>query len=371
MTNKKTAFFFDEWCLWHSTGLHAGVLEVGGWVQPPSAGGHAESPESKRRLKNLMDVCGLTRELAVQTADPITEEDALLIHTAAYLENFKKISDAGGGMMGDNAPIGPGSYEIAKLSAGLTVAAVKAVLNGEFKNAYALSRPPSHHCFPDQSMGFCFLHNIAIAIEKAKREQGLKRVVVLDWDVHHGNGTQAIFEERDDVLTISMHQLGCFPAGYSGEEDQGIGKGKGYNMNIPLFAGSGHKEWLDALSEIALPAIRQFNPDLIIVACGYDANAYDPLARILLHSETFRQMTKLTKNLAEEICDGKLVLVHEGGYAEFYVPFCGVATIEALSGHRTKVVDPVVDFIIAQQPSGEFADYHRRHLDYLKTCFNQ
>lgn len=366
----KTAFYFDEWCLWHSTGLHAGILELGGFVQPPSSAGHAESPETKRRLKNLMDVSGLTRELEVVSAAPITKDDALLVHTPAYLEHFKEVSDRGGGMMGDNAPIGPGSYEIALLSAGLAYGAVSSVLEGRYHNAYALTRPPSHHCLPDQSMGFCFLHNIAIAIEKAKRENGLKRVAVLDWDVHHGNGTQAIFEDRDDVLTISIHQQGCFPPGYSGENDRGKGKGKGANINIPLFAGAGHEQWVDALREIALPAIEAFKPDIIIVASGYDANAYDPLARMQLHSQSFRELTTLTKELAEKICSGRLVLVHEGGYSEFYVPFCGHAAIEALSGIKTKVVDPVLDFVKAQQPTGEFADAHRKHLDYLKQLFS-
>lgn len=366
----KTAFFFDELCLWHSTGLHAGVLEVGGWVQPPSAAGHAESPETKRRLKNLMDVSGLTKQLAVISADPINIEDALLVHTRDYLENFKKVSDAGGGMMGNNAPIGPGSYEIALLSAGLASAAVQAVLKGSYKNAYALSRPPGHHCLPDESMGFCFLSNISIALQKARRDHGLKRAVVLDWDVHHGNGTQAIFEEDSDILTISMHQQGCFPSGYSGEEDRGQGNGLGANINVPLFAGSGHREWVDALEEIVVPAIREFKPEIIIVASGYDANAFDPLARIQLHSDTYREMTHCMKLLAEAICDGRLVIVHEGGYSEFYVPFCGLATIEALSGIRTKVEDPVLDFIKGQQPTGEFALCHKNHIKRLKEHFS-
>ncbi len=224
---RTTGFLFDERCFWHSTGLHATTLPVGGWVQPPSGAGHAESPETKRRMKNLMDVSGLSRQLTLLSAEPATEEDLLRIHPAHYLQRFKQVSDSGGGLLGEEAPLGPGSYEIAKLSAGLACAAVEAVLQGELDNAYALSRPPGHHCLPDQSMGFCFLANIPIAIERAKARYGLGKVAVLDWDVHHGNGTQHIYWQRGDVLTLSLHQDGCFPAGYSGEQDRGAAAHKG------------------------------------------------------------------------------------------------------------------------------------------------
>lgn len=200
---RRTAFFFDELCLWHAAGPHALTLPVGGWVQPPAAAGHAESPETKRRLKSLLDVSGLTARLQLRSAPPASDEDLLRVHPAHYLERFKALSDAGGGSLGQDAPIGPGSYEIARLSAGLAIAALDAVLAGEVDNAYSLSRPPGHHCLPDQAMGFCFFANIAVAIEAAKARHGVERVAVLDWDVHHGNGTQAIYYRRDDVLSIS------------------------------------------------------------------------------------------------------------------------------------------------------------------------
>ena len=268
---RKTGFFFDERCFWHSTGLHAVTLPVGGWVQPPAGGGHAESPETKRRMKNLMDVSGLTPQLALRSAAPASLEDLRRIHPDSYLERFKAISDNGGGMLGKEAPLGPGSYEIACLSAGLACAAVEAVLEGELDNAYSLSRPPGHHCLPDQSMGFCFLANIPIAVERAKAQLGLGKVAIIDWDVHHGNGTQHIYLQRDDVLTISLHQDGCFPPGYAGEDDRGVGAGEGYNINIPLLAGAGDDSWRYALETIVIPALARFEPELIIIACGYVA----------------------------------------------------------------------------------------------------
>ncbi|MDR6360936.1 acetoin utilization deacetylase AcuC-like enzyme [Klebsiella sp. SORGH_AS 1173] len=210
---RKTGFFFDERCFWHSTGLHAVTLPVGGWVQPPAGGGHAESPETKRRMKNLMDVSGLTPQLALRSAAPASLEDLRRIHPDSYLERFKAISDNGGGMLGKEAPLGPGSYEIACLSAGLACAAVEAVLEGELDNAYSLSRPPGHHCLPDQSMGFCFLANIPIAVERAKAQLGLGKVAIIDWDVHHGNGDPAYLpaaRRRTDYLLASGRLL---PAG--------------------------------------------------------------------------------------------------------------------------------------------------------------
>ncbi len=184
-------------------------------------------------------------------------------------------------------------------------------------------------------------------------------MAVVDWDVHHGNGTQSIFYDRDDVLTISIHQDRCFPPGYSGFDDRGAGAGHGCNLNVPLPAGSGHATYLAALDEIVIPAVQRFAPDLIVVASGLDANAVDPLARQLLHSDSFRAMTQRMVDLAEAIAGGRLAVIHEGGYAEAYVPFCGLAVLEALAGQRSAVIDPELDFFTAQQPDDRVLAFHR------------
>lgn len=189
-----------------------------------------------------------------------------------------------------------------------------------------------------------------IAIEAAKARHGLGKVAVIDGDVHHGNGTQAIYYNRPDVLTISLQQDGCFPPGYSGTDDRGGSAGVGSNLNIPLLPGSGHAAYMEAMERIVIPALERFEPELIVVACGYDANGVDPLARMLLHSDSFRSMTRMVRETAERLCQGRLVLAHEGGYAEAYVPFCGLAVMEELSGVRTEVQDPLRDFIDLQQP---------------------
>lgn len=357
---KPTGFLHDERTLWHVPGgLHALFLPVGGWVQPMSGSGMAESPDSKRRIKALIDASGLSEHLDVRSAQPASEDDLLRVHPQGYLSKFKQVSDAGGGDLGDVAPFGPGSYELAKLSAGLAIEAMEGVLAGRNRNAFSLSRPPGHHCLRDRSMGFCLFNNIAVAIEAMKARHGVQRVAVLDWDVHHGNGTQSIFYDRDDVLTISLHQDGCFPPGYNGANDRGEGKGLGYNINIPLLAGGGQASYMYAFERIVMPVLDRFQPDFLVVASGLDANGVDPLARMQLHSGGFREMTRMAMQIAARHCQDRLVVVHEGGYAEACVPFCGLAIVEELAGRRTEVKDPFVEFFDLQQPGERFMELQR------------
>ncbi|WP_398495864.1 class II histone deacetylase [Variovorax sp.] len=352
---KRTAFFHDERTLWHIAGApHALMLPVGRWVQPMAGVGIAEAPDTKRRLKSLMDVSGLSDRLEVRSAPPASQDELLRVHTRDYLARFKAGSDAAGGDMGDLAPYGPGSYEIAALSAGLAIAAMDGVVAGRHPNAYAFCRPPGHHASADRGMGFCILNNIAIAIEAVKACHGIERIAVIDWDVHCGNGTQQLFYGRSDVLTISLHQEHCFPPGYSGAHDRGEGAGLGFNINIPLQPGGGHDAYMQAFERIVIPAVDRFAPQLVVVASGLDASGVDPLARMLLHPESFRLMTRHAMALAERHAGGRLVMVHEGGYSEVAVPFCGLAILEELSGHRTEVEDPLTPFFGLMQPSERF-----------------
>lgn len=368
MMTATTGFYFDERCMWHTTGEHALILPVGGVVQPPAAGGHAESPESKRRFRNLLDVSGIWAQLAVSSADPVTRADMLRVHPASYLDRFQTMSEAGGGNAGIYSPFGAGSYDYAALSAGLARRCVDDVLQGRLRNGYALSRPPGHHCLPEQSMGFCLLANIPIAIEAARAAHGLGKVAVLDWDVHHGNGTEAIFYDRADVLTVSLHQERNYPMDTGDVAARGAGAGLGCNLNIPLPPGTGHRGYLAAMERLALPTIRAFAPDVIVVACGYDAVANDPLGRMLATADTFRAMTAQVKALAGAVCGGRLVLVHEGGYSETAVPFCGHAVIEELSGSAVRAPDPFAEVFAARQPGAAFDAFLDQWLDGLESA---
>jgi acetoin utilization deacetylase AcuC-like enzyme len=297
-----------------------------------------------------MDMTGLSGELAMQGATPASREDLLRVHPASYLDAFKEMSDTGGGEIGERCPFGPGGYDIAATSAGLAKAALEAVLKGELQNAYSLSRPPGHHCLPEQPMGFCLLANISIAIESALAKGLAKRVAVIDWDVHHGNGTEAIYYDRGDVLTISIHQENNFPPVTSGFEDRGKGAGEGCNLNVPLPPGAGHASYLEVMETIVIPQMRAYQPDVIIVACGFDATSVDPLARMMATADTFRQLTRQVMTLADEICEGRVMMAHEGGYSEVYVPFCGHAVLQEMSGSRIEAADPMAPLNLVRQP---------------------
>ena len=349
-----TGFYSDERCFWHGGGNYAGMAPVGGLVQPAATGGLPENPETKRRLKNLIEVTGLARDLTLSGAEPAPEAELRRVHPASYLAEFRRLSDAGGGELGLRAPFGPGGFEIAALSAGLATAALRAVLQGDLPNAYALSRPPGHHCLPDFPNGFCLLNNIGVAVEAARAEGLAQRVAVLDWDVHHGNGTEAVFYADPDVLTVSIHQDRNYPLDTGHFADRGEGAGEGANLNIPLPAGTGHTGYLAAMERIALPAIRAFAPDVLIVACGYDAALNDPLGRMLATAETFDAMTAQVMELAADLCGGRLLMVHEGGYSETYVPFCGHAVIRRMAGSGIAAPDPFAEAFAQRQPDARF-----------------
>ena len=195
-------------------------------------------------------------------------------------------------------------------------------------------------------MGFCLFNNVAIAAYHAREKYGLKRIMILDWDVHHGNGTENAFYNDPNVLTISLHQEFNFPPDRGYAEHVGEGKGEGYNVNIPLLAGTGNAGYTHALEKIVFPIAEQFKPELIIVAAGQDANVFDPLSRMIVTADGYGKITSLVKNLAERLCEGRLVVCHEGGYSAAYVPFCSLRIIETLSGLKSKVTeDPYYEAI--------------------------
>ncbi len=362
---RKTGFLWDEKTFWHAGSNYAMLVPVGGHVQPFVSGGLPEAPETKRRLRNLISVTGLENDLALSSADPATMEDLRRIHPKSYLDEFKALSDKDGGELGLRTPFGPGAFEIAALSAGLSIRAVEGVLKGEYDNAYALSRPPGHHCLPDWPNGFCLLANIAIAIESAKSKGLVEKVAVVDWDVHHGNGTEAIFYDRSDVLSISIHQDRCYPQDTGSAGDTGKGPGVGYNMNIPLVPGCGHNTYLQVVDQLVVPRLAEFGPDLVIIANGFDACAVDPLSRMMCTAETYRLMTRRLM----ELSNGKIVAVHEGGYSELYVPFCGHAMLEEMSGSSVVIDDPLGERLKGSQPDEAAQKYFSSRVGELADFF--
>ena len=335
-----TGWVHHELYLWHDTGRSTAAGPDGRWLQ---AWEHYENPDTKRRFRNLIDVAGLLDDLVVLKPRPATIDEVLRFHTPAYVESIRRMSEDHGGNAGEGTPFSRGAFEIALLSAGGTITAVDAVLDGRVANAYALVRPPGHHAEADIGRGFCIFGNVVIAAMHALRARGVQRIATVDWDVHHGNGTQKAFYRDANVLTISMHQERWYPPDSGFMEENGADAGEGYNINIPLPPGSGHGAYLETFRRVVLPALRSFRPELIIVPSGFDGSIYDPLGRMMAYSETYRLMTRLLIEAADDLCGGRLVLSHEGGYAPTYVPFCGLAVMEELAGVKTAVNDPLLE----------------------------
>ena len=332
-----TGFVSHEYYFWHHTGASAGPLPYGLTIQPDA---HPESPATKRRLYGLLEVSGLLGQLQRIEPRVATTEELGYFHTPAYISRVEELSNGVGGDAGELTPIGTGSFHIAKLSAGGGFAAADAIMAGKVRNAYALIRPPGHHAEADRGRGFCVFANNVLLVHHLRRKHSVKRVAIVDWDVHHGNSQEGAFLRDPSVLTISLHQDNYYPPMSGAIEVNGEGPGLGANINVPLPPGSGHGAYVDAWQRVVVPAVRRFRPDFLIASSGFYGSAMDPLGRNMASSETYRELARLTVGLAEELCGGRLLALHEGGYSTAYVPFCGLATLEAMSGIKTAIDDP-------------------------------
>ncbi|SDI98729.1 class II histone deacetylase [Alteribacillus bidgolensis] len=350
----KTGFLCDESYFWHDTGNGALFLPPGGWIE---ADEHGESPKSKRRVKNLLERSGFIHELRVMTPRAATREEIELNHIPAYVDKVKQLSDTTGGDAGELAIVGRGSYEIALLSAGGAITSVDAVMDGKVQNVYALTRPPGHHAEKEKGIGFCLFNNAAVAARYAQEKYRLKRIMILDWDVHHGNGTESAFYYDPNVMFVSIHQEFNFPPDRGAAEDIGEKAGKGYNVNIPLPAGTGNAGYLYALEQAVGPIADQFKPELVIVSAGQDASVFDPLGQMIVTAEGYGKMTSVVMDIAERHCEGRLVVCHEGGYSPAYVPFCTLRIIESLSGLQSKVKEDPFYEAIKGLPSNVLAEH--------------
>jgi len=292
--------------------------------------GHVESPA---RLDAIMAELGRAplAGVTIETPRAATDAEIEAVHSPGYRARLASLDGQYAELDPDTA-VSPGSWEAATLAAGAAVGAALAVMGGKADNAFALVRPPGHHARPDRAMGFCLLNNAAIAAEAARRA-GAERVLILDWDVHHGNGTQEIFEARQDVLYMSVHQYPFYP-GTGAAAEVGVGAGRGATVNCALPGGQADADYGVVFHDLFLPVGRAFAPDLIIVSAGFDAHACDPLAEMRVTERGFAAMGSALRELAADSCGGKLVLLLEGGYDLGALASSVHASLEALTGRH-------------------------------------
>jgi acetoin utilization deacetylase AcuC-like enzyme len=360
----RTGFVWHQRYAWHNTGRQAGpfLADANGWLEPDMR--HSENSDSKKRIANLLEVSGLLDRLERITPRMATEKEVTALHDPLYVRRIREASAAFGGDGGDgNTPFGRGSYEVALLAVGGVMSTVDAVLDERVTNAYALVRPPGHHAIADTGMGFCLFGNIALAAHHARAVRGLRRIAIVDWDVHHGNGTESFFYDDPNVLTISIHQDNNYPLNSGAVADNGHGDGLGANINIPLPPGSGKGAYFAAFERVVIPALDHFKPNLILVANGFDASAMDSLGCMMLTTDAYRTLTRYILDAASRHCQDKLVMAHEGGYATELVPFCGLAVLEEMSGFNTECSEPLIQDFAEQWAYQELQAHQSAAID--------
>lgn len=308
-----TGFVYDPIFLEHDTGSH---------------------PENGDRMVATMALLSESGVLDAMTRIAARDASATelgLAHDARYVEAVRRVAAEGGGWADPDTLITPRSFDVAARVVGGTLAAVDGVLAGDVASAFCLVRPPGHHATPVQAMGFCLLNHVATAARYARAEHGLERVAIVDYDVHHGNGTQDVFYADPSVLYISTHEYPFYP-GTGAADETGAAAGVGANINIPLPPGCGDEQYAAVFEQVVVPALRRFRPQLILVSAGYDAHYADDLAGERLSVDGYGRLVSMLLAAAGELCDGRIVFALEGGYDLVALPWSVRRTLELLAG---------------------------------------
>lgn len=363
--------FWHPDCFKHDTGEGCYDLPASPLIEVLER--HPETPDRLINIKSVLEKGPLRDRLNWSIGTPATRDDLAVFVEAGYLSHIyataESVEKSGEPVRidGVSTVVNTGTLDAIHAAAGSGLDALHSLLNGSATTAYALVRPPGHHASRVLPDGYCMVNNIGVATEHALKS-GLKKVAIWDWDVHHGNGTQAGFYDRADVLTISTHM----PLGSWGDnhpelgtvEEVGTGPGLGYNLNIPLPYGSGDEAYKLAVEKLILPALNKFEPDLLIIANGQDGNQFDLNGRNLLSMAGFRAMGAAAKQVADAHCDGRLLLMQEGGYAITYTAFCAYSVLEGVLGETDTLKDPVAYPPSIEQP-GNISD----HLDEVRNSW--
>jgi len=292
---------------------------------------HPERPERLEALTHALATSGLLGRMVSLPFGPAVPEVIGRVHEPAYVELVRLACEGGMTFLGDNEThICPESYEVARLAVGGVLAACDAIAAGAADRAFCAVRPPGHHAGRDRAMGYCLFNPVAVAAEYLIRRHGLARVAIVDWDVHHGNGTQAIFEDRDDVLFISLHESPPQYPGTGYESETGRGRGVGFTLNIPMPPGSGDSEYRRAFAKRVVPRLDAFAPEFILISAGFDAAAEERIANINLEPASFAWMTQELLAAANRHAKGRVISVLEGGYDLPSLERCAAAHVRAL-----------------------------------------
>lgn len=278
-------------------------------VAPP---GHPERPDRLVAIGQAIDPFRpYSAPLAPRAA---SENEILRIHSAEHLRALRSACEQAPGQLDPDTYVSSRSFEVALLAAGAAIDLARCVVRGEASSGIAVVRPPGHHAEAHHAMGFCLFNNVAIAARALQAEEGVEKILILDWDVHHGNGTQHAFEDDPSILYISTHQFPYYP-GTGAANELGIERGTGTTLNIPMPAGCGDIEYIGVLRRLFVPAALAFRPDALLVSCGFDAHREDFLASMEISQDGFLEMTRIVRALAREVCGDRLAFVLEGGYA--------------------------------------------------------
>ena len=319
--------------------------------------GHPERPERLRAIREHLGDAPAP-DVRIEAPSPVAREAVERVHPAAHYELFERA--AGKHAVVDNDTyLSPGSWRAIQLAAGAAVQAVDAVMGDEVDNAFALVRPPGHHAEPGRAMGFCLFNNVAIAAEHARVAHGIERVLVVDWDVHHGNGTQAAFYDRKDVLFFSSHQDAIYP-GSGAIEETGAEPAKGYTVNVPLPGGATDGDLAKAFREVLAPIAESFAPQLVLISAGFDAHRRAPLAGLSMTEDGFAETCGIVRDIAATHADGRLVLLLEGGYDLTALAYSVHECVQVLAGAASPGV-PAVLSRAGEATLGKVVEHQRKH----------
>jgi len=334
--------FWHPAVLDHDTG--SGVFEGGRSALLDVPELHPENAERVRNMVSVLRRGPIAGRLRWHDGRAASEDELATVHDPGYIAEIRRACESGGRALSATTVLSGRSWLPILTAAGTALAAGDAVIEGRSTVAYSLVRPPGHHAGPASADGYCFFNHVALVAERA-RAAGAQRVAIVDWDVHHGNGTQSCFYDRSDVLTISLHMRhGAWGPNHretGAPEEIGLGPGLGHNVNAELGLGSGAPAYRLAFERVILPILEQFDPSMIIGGCGQDASGFDPNGRQNLLMAGYHELGRTVAAAAERLCDGKLVLVQEGGYARTYAAYCLHATLEGVLGEAPQLADPI------------------------------